>query len=300
MYRVTFFLSLLLILTYSLVACRPGSLREDEFVSCDQIDIPADMKCIPGGPFLRGSNRTVTDENSNRAASEGYGDRVRHPLQDEAPEMTVTVSTFFMDTYEVTYSQYQECVAAGACGKAGPHYQGYSNPAQPMLGVNWYDARDYCKWKDKRLPTEAEWEKAARGPDGDIFPWGNEVADCSRAIIMENGQRGCGTGRTWKVGARDAGRYGLFDMAGNSWEWVNDWYSNNYTECGDACAGRDPQGPCDGAEPCQGHRFRVLKGGSWWWTAEYAQASNRRHHYPSNSPYHHFGFRCARSIDKKP
>ncbi len=269
-------------------ACNPSvSGGHNTPIPCSSVKEPAGMKCIPGGEFIRGSNRTTVDEDSGRK------------VKDEFPESKVYVSTFFMDTNEVTFSQYQECVRAGGCKPAKPNYRGYSNPHQPMLGVNWFHARDYCTWVGKRLPTEAEWEKAARGDAGDSFPWGNEPADCTRAIIQEKGKKGCGTGITWDVASRPAYRYGLYDMAGNSWEWVNDWYSESYEKCGQPCFGKDPKGPCDGAEKCQGHTKKVVRGGSWWWDGVYALAYNRRPHYPSNKPFHHFGFRCAKSMNKE-
>ncbi|MCB1193269.1 MAG: formylglycine-generating enzyme family protein [Leptospiraceae bacterium] len=240
------------------------------------------MKCIPGGEFIRGSNRVSIEEDTGKK------------IKDEAPIMKITLSTFFMDTNEVTYSDYQKCVKAGGCSKAGPHYRGYSNSNQPMLGLNWYQARDYCKWKGKRLPTESEWEKAARGTEGEEFPWGNDPITCEKAIIQEKGQKGCGLGTTHDVASRPAFRYGLYDMAGNSWEWVNDWYSEDYETCGENCKKKDPQGPCEGVDDCPGYNKKIVRGGSWWWDGEFALGSNRRSHFPSNSPYHHFGFRCAK------
>lgn len=260
---------------------------EDGFLKCRKLSVPGDMKCIPGGPFIRGSNRWTVDEDSKQRR------------QDEAPEVRVTISTFFMDTYEVTASDYDECVKAGGCGYARTRYRNYSRPRQPKLGPSWYQARDYCAWRGKRLPTESEWEKAARGPDGDLYPWGNEAPDCTKSIIKENGKRGCGVtgGTTWDVGSRPPNRYGLYDMAGNSWEWVHDWYSLSYDKCGADCFGRDPRGPCKGADRCPGHRYKIVRGGSWWWTAEYALGHNRRPHFATNKPYHHFGFRCAKSAE---
>ncbi len=263
-----------------LVSCRERS----PYLDCRELKVPEGMKCIPGGFFIRGSNRTTVDEDSHRK------------VQDESPEMRIELSTFFMDTYEVTYSEYQECVKAGGCPPVEPNYRnGYRNPKQPMLGVNWFHSRDYCKWRGKRLPTEAEWEKASRGDNGELYPWGNADADCGKAIIQEKGVKGCGTGKTWDVGSRPVGRYGLYDMAGNSWEWVQDWYSESYGACGKECEGKDPKGPCNGEENCPKHTEKVVRGGSWWWDAVYTLGSNRRPHYPSNNPYHHFGFRCARS-----
>ncbi len=260
-----------------------GGTSDAGHIDCACLEVPQGMKCIPGGVFIRGSNRTTVDEDSGRK------------VKDEYPEGPVEVSTFFMDTDEVTFANYQECVKAKACPPARPNYRGYSRANQPMLGVNWYHARDYCRWKGKRLPTEAEWEKAARGDHGELYPWGNEKPDCTRAIIQEKKVKGCGKGTTWDVGSRPAYRYGLRDMAGNSWEWVNDWYSPDYKECGALCFGRDPRGPCNGAEKCPGHTKKIVRGGSWWWDGPYALGHNRRPHYPSNKPYHHFGFRCAKT-----
>jgi sulfatase modifying factor 1 len=264
------------LLTLSFAVAAATIARADDPPACKAT--PADMKCVPEGDFLRGSD---TSE------------------KDQRPQATIWISTFFMDTFEVTNADYKKCAAAGACRKHAPAYKvGFSGPKQPVVGVKWFDARDYCKWAGKRLPTEAEWEKAARGPSGALYTWGDEKPTCKRAIIMENGKKGCGLGgppkwATADVGSRDPGTYGLYDMAGNSWEWVQDWYSKSYAACGDKCTGRDPKGPCDGADECPGYRHRSVRSGSWWWTWEYAAASWRRAHLPGNKPYHHFGFRCA-------
>ena len=258
-------------------------LGASEFEDCNDLAIPEDMRCIPGGPFVRGSERASPQE-----------DHPEQIVHDEAPVARIVVSTFLMDRDEVTYGQYQQCVQAGACRRTGPNYSGYSAADQPMLGANWFDARDYCRYRGRRLPTEAEWEKAARGTEGELFPWGNEPATCERAIIKEGEAKGCGRGVTWPVGSRPGARYGLNDMAGNSWEWVLDWYSESYGVCGTACSGRDPRGPCGGAEECPGHDHRRVRGGSWWWGSDLALGSNRRPHFPANQPFHHFGFRCAR------
>lgn len=252
------------------------------------MNIPTEMKCIPGGPFIRGSELTVQKLDT--------GKRVK----DESPIMTVTVSTFLIDTLEVTLREFKQCVKAAKCSiKPGPKY-GWArrNLDNPALGMSWFAARNYCRWKGKRLPTEAEWEKAARGSNGDQYPWGNEAPTCKRAIIKENGRKGCGTGITHKVGSRPAYRYGLKDMAGNAHEWVSDWYSDSYGKCGKACTGTDPKGPCNGADQCPGYKRKVVRGGSWYWPPNTARSSWRRPHYPDNYKvrYHHFGFRCAKSV----
>lgn len=256
------------------------------------------MACIPAGEFIRGSNDFEPDEK---------------------PQEKVFVSEFHIDLHEVTNKEFNECLAAGKCRecmKTGQcNYVGarygwrYKKDDQPVSGVSWFTAREYCEFRGKRLPTEAEWEKAARGPDGNLYSWGNEPADCARAIIQigegKKGIKGCFTKRlepewhmhTAAVMSRPPGAYGLYDMAGNVHEWVNDWYSKSYAACGEKCRGRDPKGPCDGAEVCPGYKERSVRGGSWWWTAGYARAAKRRGNVPGNMPmehYHHFGFRCAK------
>lgn len=250
------------------------------------------MACIPAGEFIRGSNDYE---------------------KDEKPETKIYISEFYMDINEVTNEEFNQCLAAGKCkdclknkkctyvgAKYGKLYQA---PRQPVSGISWYTAKEYCEFVGKRLPTESEWEKAARGPNGNIYPWGNEPATCERAIIEdEQGRKGCVPKKlspdrlmpTAPIASRPPGVYGLYDMAGNSWEWVEDWYSP-YEKCGDACFGKDPKGPCNGAETCPGFKHKVLKSGSWWWPASYARGSKRRHNDPGfKEEYHHFGFRCAK------
>ena len=244
---------------------------------------PAGMACVPAGPFVRGS--------------------------DDGPENTrpaarVWLQTFYMDLNEVTYAEYKACVKARRCDPSGPGYTDFDRPRQPINGIRWFDADKYCRAQGKRLPSEAQWEKAARGPDGAMHPWGDEPATCERAIIKDETGRSCGvkklyskpeTGRPFEVGSRPAYRYGLFDMAGNSWEWVADWYARDYAECGADCVGVEPRGPCQAAEACPGFKRKLVRGGSWYWDAAHATAIYRRPHWPENQPFHHFGFRCAAS-----
>ena len=227
---------------------------------------------------------------------------------DTRPASKVWVQTFFMDRTEVTNGAYRECVAAEKCRRAGPAYKDFGGTLQPITGVSWFDAVEYCDFRGKHLPTEAEWEKAARGPSGDTHPWGSSPASCELAVIKDHRGRSCGqkkrrgsrpaTGRVLEVGSRPAGRYGLFDMVGNAEEWVFDWYTSSYAACASACEGANPRGPCGGAEKCRGHRYRVVRGGSWYWPASHATAYHRRPHYPDNGRkrFHHFGFRCAASV----
>ena len=247
---------------------------------------PPGMACVPAGPFVRGS--------------------------DDGPENTrpaarVWLQTFYMDIDEVTYADYKACVKARRCDPSGPGYTDFDRARQPINGIRWFDADKYCEAQGKRLPGEAQWEKAARGPDGDSHPWGNEPATCERAIIKDERGRSCGvkklyskpeTGRPWEVGSRPAYRHGLRDMSGNSWEWVADWYTRSYAECGADCLGVEPRGPCQAADTCAGFKRKLVRGGSWYWDAEHATAIYRRPHWPQNRPFHHFGFRCAASPDE--
>ncbi|MCP4500283.1 MAG: formylglycine-generating enzyme family protein [Deltaproteobacteria bacterium] len=244
------------------------------------------MGCVPAGVFLRGEN------GRHRAAR---------------PQESVELDVYWMDRNEVTTAAYRECVRQKKCKKAGPNYSDFSAPQQPVTGVNWFHADAFCRAQGKHLPTEAEWEKAARGEKGAPFSWGNAPATCKRAVLKNSRGRSCGkkkkgrsgkpeVGRPEKVGSKAAGVYGLFDMAGNSWEWVADWSSSSYKTCGEACRGKNPKGPCAGRSPCKGHREKVVRGGSWYWPASYATAFRRRKHVPRNWPFHHFGFRCAANL----
>jgi sulfatase modifying factor 1 len=247
---------------------------------------PEGMACIPGGPFIRGSD----DGPANTRPAE-----------------TVWLQTFYMDVHEVTYGEYKDCQNRKECPRAGPLYNDFGAPRQPITGVKWTDAVKFCEVHGKHLPTEAQWEKAARGPDGALHPWGDEPATCERAVIMDEKGRSCGIkkrkehpdkGKVLEVGSRPAGVYGLHDMSGNAWEWVYDWADKSWAACGDDCRGTDPKGPCEGKDPCRGHKDKVVRGGSWYWDKTYATSIYRRLHVPHNDPFHHFGFRCAASIDE--
>lgn len=244
------------------------------------------MSCIPGGKFTVG-----TDDGPENAQ----------------PAHQIELHTFYMDKFEVTYKEYKDCWKKGDCPKGGPFYLDFNRPHQSINGVTWHGAKKYCEVMGKHLPTEAEWEAAARGPDAEVFPWGNDPATCKIAIIRDGRGRSCGVekrgtenwkGRPFIVGSRPAQRYGLYDMAGNSWEYVADWFSPSFAECGDACTGIDPKGPCGGADKCEGNKEKLVKGGSWYWQSEYASGYYRRPQPPNNRPFHHFGFRCAATAEE--
>ncbi len=210
----------------------------------------------------------------------------------EEKKHTVTVGAFRIDKYEVTTRRYTECVKAGVCSMptiGGLMYYGIPETANfPINGVNWHQARQFCKWQDKRLPTSAEWELAARGTDGRTYPWGNQEPDCTRTVMdRENaGFLGCGTGDTLPVGSRPEGAspYGVMDMAGNLWEWTSDWYDEQYYYNSPR---NNPRGPKNG-------ELKVTRGGDFMSRQGYElRVTGQFPYYPSN-PSPAIGFRCAR------
>jgi formylglycine-generating enzyme required for sulfatase activity len=207
---------------------------------------------------------------------------------DEKPVHTVILDDFYMDVYEVTNAQYAACVDAGGCTppyNTGSHTQlnyfrnsVYMN--YPVIYVDWIQAKTYCEWREARLPTEAEWEKAARGTDGRTYPWGDTSP--SSSLANYNGY----VGDTTEVGSYESGKspYGMYDMAGNVWEWVNDWYDKDYYSSSPV---ENPQGPSSGDG-------RVLRGGSWLSYVSYLRSADRFWGNPGFRDYV-IGFRCSRS-----
>lgn len=214
---------------------------------------------------------------------------------DEAPVHEVYIPEFYIDTYEVTVARYKRCVDAGGCDVpkyannelASYNYGAMGREMHPINGVTWGQAKTLCEWEGKRLPTEAEWEKAARGTSALEYPWGSDSATCSFAVLYFNGY-GCGVGSTWEVGSKPNGEspYGAHDMAGNLWEWTADWYAEDYYS---SSPRQNPTGPSQGVK-------RVIRGGGWSSSHENLRAADRGARAP-NEAYNTFGFRCAITID---
>jgi serine/threonine-protein kinase len=252
---------------------------------------PLDMVHVPAGEFTMGS-----DEYS-----------------DEQPVHTVYLDGFYIDETEVTNAQFaqflneqgnqeeggvtwldigdEDCLISQSGGQYQPK-SGYSD--HPVIEVSWYGANAYCQWAGKRLPTEAEWEKAARGTDGRTYPWGNDF-DCHKGnfddeqeiddYVVSGGPNCDGYVRTAPVGSYSDGAsfYGALDMAGNVWEWVADWYDSGYYAVSPE---NNPKGPASGDG-------RVIRGGSWDYDAAFVRAAYRLRNFPGNTNYD-VGFRCAR------
>jgi eukaryotic-like serine/threonine-protein kinase len=242
-------------------------------------NVRADETLIPAGPFQMGCSPD----------DEWCGD-------DERPLHEVTLDSYLIDKYEVTNAHYARCVDAGECtppqgfssARRNSYYASVEYAAYPVINVDWNQANSFCAWEGKRLPTEAEWEKAARGnEDTRIYPWGNDSPDCGRLNFYDdvNKQDLC-TGDTAAVGSLPAGAspYGVMDMTGNVWEWVNDWYAGSYYR---DSPGANPTGPKTG-------EARVLRGGSWLDIARNSRLSDRNGGSLPGNENLNVGFRCVR------
>jgi len=202
---------------------------------------------------------------------------------NEYPYHEVYLDTYFIDRAEVTQAAYGLCVDAGECKAPGCAWDPSGTPKHPVRCVDWYNAKKYCEWAGSRLPTEAEWEKAARGTDGREYPWGN-VGECDLAVKAPSFD-GCGPGYAMPVCSfSPAGDspYGLCDMAGNVFEWVLDWHNAEYYS---ESPKQNPKGPDTGTT-------KIKRGGSFGSLWGNLRVSSRLTAGPS-SKQESLGFRCA-------
>jgi formylglycine-generating enzyme required for sulfatase activity len=243
-------------------------------------NVQSDMVFVPAGEFIMGDDE---------------GD------DDEKPEREVFLDAFHIDKYEVTNAQYKECVDAGACNppariSSPSHLSYYDNPEfddYPVIWVSWDDAQTYCKWRGKRLPTEAEWEKAARGTDERLWPWGNSEPDESKLNLCDvnclydwkESHIDDGYADTAPVGSFEAGKspYGVYNMGGNIREWVADWFTPDYYR---NAPDRNPPGPSSGIG-------KALRGGSWRSNIPVTLSTYRLWYDPEVKD-EYIGFRCAK------
>jgi len=250
--------------------------------SADDI-LPAWAPSQPGSPSTQVRERDGAETFSVPAGEFTMGSDSGEA--SEKPVHRVYLDSFWIDRTEVTNGQYTHCVTAGKCNPSRSADNSKVNGEnQPVVSVAWDDAKAYCEWAGARLPTEAEWEKAARGSDGRKWPWGNSPATCDYSVLDAGDGRGCGRDTTWPVGSKTSGAspYGALDMAGNVWEWVADWYDATYYSRSPA---RNPTGPESGT-------LRVLRGGSWRDLSYGVRTTIRNYGNPGATGVY-FGFRCA-------
>ena len=243
-------------------AAGSGAAGAGASFDCSETAEASELLAIPDGDFVMGCNEAVD------AACD----------DDEKPMHTVSLSAFELERTEVTQGQYTGCVLEGACSPPSCDWD-CAQPVLPAGCLDWQQAQDYCAWTERRLPTEAEWEKAARGTEGATFPWGDAAPDCALANLT-----GCADGIA-PAGSLEAGAspYGVLDMAGNMVEMVADWYDATYYE---SSPSSDPPGPSSG------NRY-VGRGGGYKSEASWLRAS-KRDWYDLTDNAVSLGFRCAR------
>ncbi len=242
------------------------------------------MLLIPAGEFEMGTDASEIPK-IVECAKPRFPNAKSAWFEDETPRHTVYLNAFYIDRYEVANEQYKQFMRA--TGHKAPRYWGaphFNAPDQPVIGVSWEDAQAYCKWLGKRLPTEAEWERAARG--GLIrkqYPWGDMLTHDNANYVGIAGRD------KWHyiapVGSFAPNDYGLYDMAGNVWEWCWDWYDKGYYA---RSPKKNPGGPSSG-------EGRVLRGGSWFNTPSALRIANRYIYNPTEVN-NDLGFRCARDL----
>ena len=235
-------------------------------------ETPVSMVLVPPGEFIMGASEDERDTVLEFGWSAEWAPRVTALVLSATPAHVVNLSSFYIDKYEVTNSQYQIYLAATGETRADFWDQPrFNRPDQPAVGLSWFGAKNFCEWAGKQLPTEAQWEKAARGPKGLSYPWGS-TWDRERLHSAEGiAQRSLpnfGTWMGWRESLTDpdlfkpaavgsfpegASPYGAMDMAGNVWEWVADWYDEDYYAQAEK---ENPAGPAVGVD-------KVLRGGAF-------------------------------------
>lgn len=237
-----------------------------------------DMVLVPGGEFQMGCD---PDHNGGFTCP-----------TDELPLHTVKLDEFFIDIYEVSNAHYAACVKDGVCEPPSnfssetqtSYYDNITYANFPVVYVAWKDAENYCTWASKRLPTEAEWEKAARGTTIKTYTWGDDEPSCTLANIYNNTTSSNCVGDTSAVGSHpdSVSQYGAKDMVGNVWEWVSDWYSETYYKTSSA---ENPTG-------ASADTFKVLRGGGWRASWVFSRTASRSYDPDFNSS-NDLGFRCV-------
>ena len=205
--------------------------------------------------------------------------------EDQKPMHFVYTSAYFIDKYEVSNAEYKKFI--DATGHVKPKYwedELFNQPDQPVIGVSWFDAMAYSRWKGRRLPTEAEWEKAARGNDGRLYPWGEKWTKGKKLYFvnvygMEDRYEFTAPVNYYATGASP---FGVFNMAGNVWEWCLDWYDKEYYRISPEL---DPEGP-------EAKQMKVLRGGSWINNIDGVQVTQRARNLPETQN-NIYGFRTV-------
>lgn len=236
------------------------------------------MVLIPEGEFLMGTSAEQLKELLEM-------DYKREWFDDEIPQHVVNLDSFYIDIYPV--SNYQYSIFLYETGYTPPLYwknRNFNHPMKPVVGISWDDAIAYCKWSKKRLSTEAEWEKASRGIDGRTYPWGNKF---NKKIVNFGSEYGQPNFQGEFKNSKSI--YGVQDMAGNVWEWVNDYYSENYYKYSEY---KNPTGPKSGD-------YRVVRGGSWICESSYLRCASRDIWREPRAELKFFGFRTVMSLSKE-
>ncbi len=259
------------------------------------------MVYVPGGEFEMGSDAEAM-KNTLELCNAHYDDCTRGDYTDELPAHLVALDSFGIDRTEVTNRQYRQCMEAGACEPQEPTELDNSNISDtyvsdsayddyPVIFATWLQATAYCEWAGARLPTEAEWEYAARGPEGNLFPWGNTFdgtklnycdTNCARDHADKSTDDGYAEAAPVGTYPDGASWCGAWDMAGNDWEWAADWYVAWYYG---SSPSENPTGPSNG-------RIRVVRGGGWFIGPHYARSTFRYGSPPDDKEWV-YSFRCA-------